>query len=200
MVWYTQQYQVQCCLTRDLLAVGFAIQETIRSTRALMAFCLTCWCTMLSFCCATLGWAEKANLCREMRKTLFLNDIALLKAKELILLIQNQMKKKESTKKGKTCKSWMYEKVVFQNHKTLITKGVHASWKTGKSWVCCGICRGIYYFQSFVLGMSLKSFLPLTNFSQSLFLYFIFSNFVLSFLSLCILSTSHVINFLFFRK
>ena len=144
-------------------------------------------------------WAEKANLCREMRKTLFLNDIAVLKAKELILLIQNQMKKKEPTKKGKTCKCRMYEKVVFQNHKTLITKGVHTSekWKT---WVCCGLCLGIYYFQSFVLEMSLKSFLPLTNFSKSLFLYFIFSNFVLSFLSLCILSMSHVINFLFFRK
>ena len=114
MVWYTQQYQVQCCLTRDLLAVGFAIQETIRSTRALMAFCLTCWCTMLSFCCATLGWAEKANLCREMRKTLFLNDIALLKAKELILLIQNQMKKKESTKKGKLVNPECMRKLSFK--------------------------------------------------------------------------------------
>ena len=68
------------------------------------------------------------------------------------------------------------------------------------SWnfFCLGICRGIYYFQSFVLEMSWNFFVQFTNFfSESLFLYFAFSNFVLYSLSLCIFSFAI---FLFFRK
>ena len=42
------------------------------------------------------------------------------KAKESILLIQKQMKKEGHTKKGKDCKSRIYEKAIFQKHKTLL--------------------------------------------------------------------------------
>ena len=44
------------------------------------------------------------------------------------------------------------------------------------------ICPGIYYFKSFVLEMPWNYFIQFTNFfSQSLFVYFAFSNLVLYF-------------------
>ena len=58
---------------------------------------------------------------------------------------------------------------------------------------CLRISPEIYYFQSFVLEISLNFLYSSTLFSPSLFLYFAFSNFVLYFLSLCILTTSHII-------
>ena len=98
---------------------------------------------------------------------------------------------------------WLTPKFVLE-----LCQGVHTSWKTWKSWkrpgifFCPGICPGIYYFQNFVLEISWNFFVQFTNFfSQSLFLYFAFSNFILYFLSLCILTTSHaIINFFSFSK
>ena len=74
----------------------------------------------------------------------------------------------------------------------IMDPGVHTSWK----------CPGIYYFQSFVLEMPWNFFGQFTKFfSQSLFLYFAFSNFILYFLGFCILTTSHVIiNFFSFSE
>ena len=85
---------------------------------------------------------------------------------------------------------------IYILHTIYYTLGIYASWKSWKFpgiFFCLRISPEIYYFQSFVLEMSLNFLYSSTLFSPSLFLYFAFSNFVLYFLSLCILTTSHII-------
>ena len=62
--------------------------------------------------------------------------------------------------------------------------GCQRIWKTWKSWKW----PGIFFYSSPIF------------FSQSSFLYFVFSNFVLYFIRLCILTITHIINFSLFQN
>ena len=93
-----------------------------------MAFCLqrnnkqhaNVWCSLLLFC----SWTNKEDqaIYRDGKDLIFEQNGCTEKAKESILLIQKQMKKEGLTKKGKDCKSRIYEKVIFQKHKNFVNR------------------------------------------------------------------------------
>ena len=68
------------------------------------------------------SWMNKEDqaIYRDDKDLIFEQNGCTEKAKESILLIQKQMKKKGLTKKGKDSKSRIYEKVIFQKHETLL--------------------------------------------------------------------------------
>ena len=68
------------------------------------------------------SWMNKEDqaIYRDDKDLIFEQNGCTEKAKESILLIQKQMKKEGPTKKGKDCKSRIYEKAIFQKHKTLL--------------------------------------------------------------------------------
>ena len=68
------------------------------------------------------SWTNKEDqaIYRDDKDLIFEQNSCTEKAKELIFLIQKQMKKKVLIKKGKARKSRIYKKVIFQKHKILL--------------------------------------------------------------------------------
>ena len=73
------------------------------------------------------SWMSKEDLAiqRDDKDLIFKRNSCVEKAKESDLLIQSQVKKKGPTKKGKACKSRICDKVIFQNHKTLLIASLY---------------------------------------------------------------------------
>ena len=68
------------------------------------------------------SWMNKEDqaIYRDDKDLIFEQNGCTEKAKESILLIQKQMKKKGLTKKGKARKSRIYKKGIFEKHETLL--------------------------------------------------------------------------------
>ena len=109
------------------LVVGFALQETIRSSGGLVNFWLTTNNIPMYDASFLLynSWMRKEDqaIYRDDRDLIFDETALLKKPKSQLFLFKLKWRRKDLVKKGKFIN--VYKKVIFQNHKTLLIPNLY---------------------------------------------------------------------------